>query len=66
MTRKMEFLLAHENGTWSTRFFDVPEREADEPDTWAALSVLGRTEYRKFVYCICVDSNPDLGRWEFE
>lgn len=60
---KMEFLLAHENGTWSTLIVDVPlsldEANDSEINFWFNENYMSQTQYRKIVFAALYNIAPE-------
>lgn len=62
---KIELLLAHEDGMWTTEIFDCPD-ELDRNDlnaveNWLTEELYGQTQYRKIVLFAVYNSNP---KWD--
>jgi hypothetical protein len=66
----VEFLLAHEDGTWSTKVFKVPAwvvagKSKDSPKwrhevmKWAHDTIFKMTEYRKTVHISIYSTDPE-------
>lgn len=60
---KIELLLAHEDGTWTTKIFDCPD-ELDRNDLnavegWLVDEIYDLSRYRKVVLFAVYNSNPE-------
>lgn len=58
-TRKIEFLLAYDDETWSTEIVDVPEEM--DPVEWANEKLAPLSRYRKVVLFAVYSEVPDEG-----
>jgi len=60
---KIELLLAHEDGTWTTEVVDCPD-ELDRTDLndvqqWFAEELYGQTQYRKVILFSVYNTKPE-------